>query len=128
MISPAITAIVIAVLAALAFGGGFAVSDWRAGAERVRLTSSNATLKAANDKCAIDIGQVRAAMEQLLTVAAKQEKSAKDAMKEAEPVAQTHTAKAIKIKRMSPIPKAEPDQCKAIIAEQIKYVQERRDL
>lgn len=71
MISPAMTAIVIAVLTALAFSGGFALSDWRTSVRVQRLNSNNAMLSAANDKCATDIQSVRMALEALV-VATKQ--------------------------------------------------------
>lgn len=71
MISPVITAIVIAVLAALAFGGGFALSDWRTAAQVQRLNSNNAMLSAANDKCAADIQSTRMALEALVVATKK---------------------------------------------------------
>ena len=58
--SPAITAIIIAVFAALSFSGGFVVSDWRSGKQVERLSSENAVLRAANDKCATDVVTVQA--------------------------------------------------------------------
>ena len=83
MISPAITAIIIAVLAAVAFTGGFAVSDWRSAAEIRRLNSDNAMLSASNNKCASDIQSVRAAMDALTTASMTREKNAAVAMRHA---------------------------------------------
>ena len=105
MISPAITAIVIAVLAALAFGGGFALSDWRTTAQIQRLNTNNAMLSAANDKCATDIQSVRMALEALTVAAAKREKDAVKAMRAAATAAATHTGNAKKIRSLQPVPR-----------------------
>lgn len=74
MISPAITAIVIAVLAVLAFGGGFALSDWRMAKQMARLNADNAMLSAANDKCYADIQSTRMALEALVMAAKRERK------------------------------------------------------
>jgi hypothetical protein len=127
MISPAITAIVIAVLAALAFGGGFALSDWRAAAQIQRLNTNNAMLSAANDRCATDIQSVRMALEALTVATAKREKDAIKAMRGAAIAAATHTGNAKKIRSLRPVPAATPGkQCEMINTEQIQYVQSRQ--
>lgn len=127
MISPAITAIVIAVLAALAFGGGFALSDWRTTAQIQRLNTNNAMLSAANDKCATDIQSVRMALEALTVAAAKREKDAVKAMRAAATAAATHTGNAKKIRSLQPVRAAIPGkQCEMINTEQIQYVQSRQ--
>lgn len=127
MISPAITAIVIAVLAALAFGGGFALSDWRTTAQIQRLNTNNAMLSAANDKCATDIQSVRMVLEALTVAAAKREKDAVKAMRAAATAAATHTGNAKKIRSLQPVRAATPGkQCEMINTEQIQYVQSRQ--
>lgn len=123
MISPAITAIVIAVLAAIAFGGGFALSDWRTASRMERLNSSNAMLSAANDKCATDIQAVRTAMEALTATAATREKDAAKAIRAAAPAAAKHTENAKKIRSLPPV--AAGKQCEVISAEQIRFVESR---
>ena len=90
MISPAITAIIIAVLAAVAFIGGFAVSDWRSAAEIRQLNSDNALLSASNNKCASDIQSVRAAIAGLTTASMSQGKNAAAAMQQAGTAAAKH--------------------------------------
>ncbi|MDQ3186890.1 MAG: hypothetical protein M3Q16_10650 [Pseudomonadota bacterium] len=123
MITPAITAIVIAVLAALAFSGGFALSDWRMASQIQRLNSNNAVLSAANDKCATDIQSVRMAMETLTATTATREKNAAMAMRSAATAAAKHTNNANKIRSLPPVAPAK--QCEVISTEQIKYVQSR---
>ncbi|ARO87828.1 hypothetical protein EBAPG3_008645 [Nitrosospira lacus] len=126
MISPAVTAIVIAILAALAFGGGFALSDWRMASQIQRLNTNNAMLSAANDKCATDIQSVRMALETLTVAAAKREKDAIKAMRSAATAAATHTGNAKKIRSLPPVAAAAPGkQCEVISMEQIQYVQSR---
>src|SRR6185437_4622718 len=123
MISPAITAIVIAVLVALAFGGGFALSDWRTASRMERLNSSNAMLSAANDKCATDIQAVRTAMEALTAAAAKREKDAAKSMRASAPAAAKHTENAKKIRALPPV--ATGKQCEVIGAQQIRFLESR---
>ena len=79
--TPAITAIVIAVLVALAFSGGFALSDWRMASRIQQLNSNNAVLSAANDKCATDIQSAHMAMDALTAAATTREKDAAKAMR-----------------------------------------------
>ncbi|SEO53429.1 hypothetical protein [Nitrosovibrio sp. Nv6] len=121
--SPAITAAIIAILAALAFSGGFAVSDWRSAAEIERLNSSNAVLSAANDKCAVDIQSVRKAMDALTSTSARREKNAAMAMRSATAVAAKHTKRAKKMRALPPV--AAAHQCEVIDREQIEYVKSR---
>lgn len=125
MISPAIAAIGIAVLAAVAFGGGFALNGWRLDGQIARLTSNNAVLSAANDKCATDIQTARAAMAAMHAAAAAREAGAEWEMQKAQPEADEHIAKAKTIKTKAPVP---PDaQCETIKREQILYVESRAD-
>jgi hypothetical protein len=122
--SPAIVAIVLAIFVALAFGGGFAVSNWRCASEIQRLNSSNAVLSAANDKCAIDIQSVRSAMDALAAASAVRDKNAAVAMQRAAPVAAKHTNLAKKITALPPV--ALEHQCEVLAREQIEYVKNRR--
>lgn len=125
MISPAIAAIAIAVLTAVAFGGGFLVSDWRSNAQIERLKGKNTILSSSNDRCVLDVANVRAAVIAMEGIAREREKQAEEAMKQAEPIVERHTAKIIRIRSL---PSVKPDmQCEAIKAEQIAYVQSRRD-
>jgi hypothetical protein len=71
MISPEITAIVIATLVALAFSGGFALSDWHTAGRVQRLNANNALLAAANDQCAQSVAAVRLRMETTLSQQSK---------------------------------------------------------
>lgn len=123
MITPAITAIVIAVFAALSFGGGFALGDWRMASQIQRLNSNNAVLSAANDQCATDIQSARMAMETLTATTATRERNAAKAMQGAATAAAKHTDNARKIRALPPV--APPKQCEVINAEQIRYVQHR---
>jgi hypothetical protein len=122
--SPAIIAIVLAIFVGLAFGGGFAVSNWRSASEIQRLNSSNAVLSAANDKCATDIQSVRNAMDALAAASAVRDKNAAMAMRRAESVAAKHTDRAKKIIALPPV--ALEHQCEVLTREQVEYVKNRR--
>ena len=121
--TPAITAIVIAVLVALAFSGGFALSDWRMASRIQQLNSNNAVLSAANDRCATDIQSARMAMDALTATAAAREKDAAKAMRSATTAAAKHTGNAKKLQTLPPV--APEKQCEVVYVEQIKYVQSR---
>ncbi|MEO7558779.1 MAG: hypothetical protein ABIT23_00800 [Nitrosospira sp.] len=124
--SPAITAIVIAVLVAISFSGGFALSDWRMAAQIQRLNTNNAMLSAANDRCATDIQSVRMALEALTVAAVTREKEAAKAMRSATTAAATHTGNARKIRSLPPVPVGKPEkQCEVMSTEQVQYVQSR---
>jgi outer membrane murein-binding lipoprotein Lpp len=124
MISPAITAIVIGIIATLAFGGGFALSDWRDSRKVERLESDKAILQASNEKCGEDVKQVKQAVQAMESVAAEKERQAAEAMQETVPEIKQHKARITKIKALPPV---KPEmQCEAIKQEQIQYVQARR--
>jgi hypothetical protein len=121
--SPAITAIVIAIFAALGFSGGFVVSNWRSASEIQRLSFSNAALSAANDKCAADIRSVREAMDAVRKTSTRREKDAATAMQGAAKVAAKHTSRA---KKTGVLPPVAPEyQCEGVVQEQIEYVKSR---
>jgi hypothetical protein len=124
MISPAITAIIIAVLATLAFVGGFAVSDWRSAAEIRGLSSDNAILGAANQRCETDINAVRSGIKTITEAVGKREEAARAAMVNAETQVATHTRAAQATKAAPPVP--QDQQCAAIEREQIEYIQKRQ--
>jgi hypothetical protein len=121
--SPAITAIVIAIFAALAFTAGFVVSDWRSASQLQRLRSQNSVLSVANEKCVLDIQSVRAAMAAMTETAATREKNAARAMRSAAATAAKHTSRA---KKTRALPAVAPEhQYEVIKREQIEYVQSR---
>ena len=82
--SPAITAIVIVIFTVLGFGGNFAVSDWRSDKEVQRLSSKNAVLRAANDKCATDVVAVWAGVKDVTDALDTKKHDADAAMKDAQ--------------------------------------------
>lgn len=124
MISPAITAIIIAVLAVIAFVGGFAVSDWRSAAEIRRINSDNALLSASNNKCASDVQSARIAMDALTAASATREKNAALAMRNAGAAAAKHVGRAKDIHSLPAV--APQNQCEAIAREQAEYIRTRR--
>jgi hypothetical protein len=122
--SPAITAVLIGIVAAFSFGGGFALGDWRMASRLERLSSDNALLSAANDRCATDIEKARVAMDTLRTATITREKNAARAMKNASKVAVRHTKAARKIQSLPP---ASPEHhCEKMTVEQIEYVRDRQ--
>ncbi|SOD42387.1 hypothetical protein [Nitrosovibrio sp. Nv4] len=123
--SPAITAIIIAVFAALSFGGGFVVSDWRSGKEVQRLGSENVVLRASNDKCATDIGTVQAGVKEVTDALEAKELEAQAAMKLAQVSAKKHSDLAAELRNGLPVRPGET-QCQAVEREQREYVGGRR--
>jgi hypothetical protein len=122
--SPAITAVLIGIVAAFSFGGGFALGDWRMASRLERLSSDNALLSAANDRCATDIEKARVAMDALRAITVTREKNATKAMQAASKVSMRHTKTARKIQSLPP---AKPEQrCEKITVEQIEYVRDRQ--
>jgi len=122
--SPAITAVLIGIVAAFSFGGGFALGDWRMASRVAHLSSDNALLSAANDRCATDIEKVRAAMDTLRATTIAREKNAAKAMPTASKAAVRHTKAARKIQSLPP---AKPGHlCEKMAAEQMEYVRDRR--
>ncbi len=123
--TPTILAVVIAVSAALAFTGGFAVSNWRSSGQIQRLNSDNAVLSATNDKCVVDIQSVHSAMDALEATSARQKKQAARAMRGAAADAAKHKNRAKKLSALSPV-KSE-HQYEVIAREQAEYVQSRHE-
>ncbi len=116
-------AIAVGAGAALAFGAGFAVSDWRSAAEIQRLNSANAMISAANDRCATEVQAVRASMDALTTTSARREKDAAQEMRNATAEAARHAAEA---KRTRSLPTAPARQQFEVLArEQVEYVTRR---
>jgi hypothetical protein len=121
--SPAITAVLIGIVAALSFGGGFALGDWRMVSRLERLSSDNALLSTANDRCAMDIERARVAMDALRNATITREQNAAKAMQTASKVAVRHTKAARKIQSLPP---AKPEQqCQKMTIEQMEYVRGR---
>lgn len=126
LIKPVVLAIVIAVSSAVSFGVGWAVENWRKGAELEKLRGENTLLSTASGKCELDVKNARAAMLALTAEAEERAKQAEDAMKQVQPKVETRSAIITKIKTM---PVIAPDaQCEAIKQEQIDYVAWRRGL
>jgi len=122
-------AVLQAVIAAIIFvvgaGSGWAVKDWKDGAEIAGLESSNEAMKSANDRCATDIEGVKSAVGVITQGVEEREKAASAAMRDAETLVAKHKAAVAAIKVLPPVP-AEPEaQCKAIIEEQKEYVAQR---
>lgn len=123
MTSLGMIAIAIGAGAALAFGGGFAIANWRSAAEIERLNSANAVMSAANDQCATEIEAVRASMDALTAASARREKDAARAMHDATTEAARHAAAA---KRTRSLPAAPAGQQFEVLArEQVEYVTRR---
>lgn len=123
MTSLGVTAIIMGIVAALAFGGGFAVSNWRAAAEIQRLNSINEVAYAANDKCAQEIESVRASMSALTAASARREKNAAQAMRGAAAEAAKHVARAKETRSLQPVLPVQ--QFEVLAREQIEYVKRR---
>lgn len=101
---PAITAIIIGVVAAFFFGGGFAVSDWRSGEEIACLASNKVVLGAANDKCTADVQLVRQGLDEIKVAAEVRVKAAEAEMDNAKARATKHSRAASAITAAPVIP------------------------
>lgn len=121
--SPAILAIAIAILAGVAFGGGWMISDWRSGAQMAKLSSQNAVLTAANGKCATDVADVRGAMDAMTKASRELESKAAESMRQATSQVEQRTRTITKIKTLPQV--ALDMQCEAMKMEQLEYVQDR---
>lgn len=123
--SSVLTAVGLALFVLGVFGAGYLVADWRSGEEIERLRGDNTLLAGANNRCVRDLKAVNQAVGEVLNLAQEREKQAQDAMKEAQPVIERKKAKVIQIRAL---PAVAPDQqCEAIRAEQVSYVQFRKD-
>jgi hypothetical protein len=120
----ALQAVIAAIIFVVGAGSGWAVKDWKDGAEIARLESDNSTLKTANDRCATDIEGVKSAVGVITQGVEEREKAASEAMKTAETLVAKHKAAVAAIKVLPAVPQAE--QCQVIEQEQREYVQARR--
>jgi hypothetical protein len=122
----ALQAVIAAIIFAAGVGTGWAVKDWKDGAEIARLESREAVATQANAQCATDIEGVKSAVGVITKGVEDREKAASAAMRDAETVVAKHKAMVAAIKVLPPVP-AEPEaQCKAIIEEQVQYVESRK--
>jgi hypothetical protein len=112
-------------VAVLAFGGGFAVADWRKSGELEKSRSESKLLTASNNRCAADVQNVNAVVEAMILEAGDRERKAQEAMKQTEPIVEKRKAT---ITRIRALPAVKPDmQCEAMSQEQIAYVQARHE-
>jgi len=120
----ALQVLIAVVIFVVGAGSGWAVKDWKDGAEIARLESDNSTLKSVNDRCATDIEGVKSAVGVITQGVEEREKAASAAMRDAETMVAKHKAAVAAIKALPPVPQAE--QCRVIEQEQREYVQARR--
>jgi len=107
----------------VSFGGGFAVENWRKGAEIEKLKGENSLLLSVGGKCQADVRQVREAMQALKDETARMKKEAEEAMRQAEPEVIERARTITKIKTL---PTVKLDmQCEAVKHEQVEYVRRR---
>lgn len=125
LIKPAVRAVIFAVLFAVAFVSGFVAANWRNGSQIQRLQGQNTVLSGANDQCAANVKNARAAVEAVRREAEERVKQAEEAIREAQPRIETRTAVITKIKELAPV--AIDAQCEAIKREQVQYVTWRRN-
>ena len=124
MFSPAIFGAIMLAVAVVSFGAGFAVENWRQGAQIEKVRGQNTLLSNVNDKCAEDVANARTAMLILEAATNELERQAAKAVKEAEPKVAERKRVIATIKAS---PHVAPDmQCEAIIKEQVEYVQTRK--
>lgn len=126
LIKPVVLAIVIAVASAVSFGVGWAVENWRKGAELEKLRGDNAILSSTNSRCEADIRNARAAVRAIQAEAEDRARIAEEAMRQTEPEVKQRTVTITKIKEMPVV--ALNMQCEAIEQEQAEYVAWRKQL
>lgn len=124
MVSTPVIAAIVAGMLFVSFGTGFAIENWRKGAEIERLKGQNELLQSAGGKCATDIKNVRAAMQAIAAEADERVHQAEEAMNKVEPQVKERTVTITKIKTLPPVPLDQ--QCEAIKEEQTEYVAWRR--
>lgn len=123
--SPTVLAIIFGVAVIAAFGGGFALADWRMSGKVERLNGDNALLKQANGRCASNIQAAAKAVSDLQAAVAERERQAEQSMQQAQPQVEQRKAVITRIKALPSVPVDQ--QCEAIKREQVAYVRERRE-
>ena len=117
-------AIVAAAIAAAGFGTGWSVNGWRLGARIERLEGTTSALQAANQRCGVNVAEVKAAVAGLVDAAEKRADEGRKAIARAEVSAVKHINRAAGIIARPPVPPEK--QCDTVREEQIDYVRMRR--
>lgn len=113
--------------------GGWAVADWKASGElataRAHTQAANLrndALIGANNRCAVNVEDVRKAVKGIADQSARVAAAAAAEMKKAASQAQSHAARADEILSRPPV--QQPKWCETIVRENAAYVAERRGL
>ncbi len=129
----------VAIAAAVIFGagavsggiGGWKVQGWRMGTQLAtvqgqvtQLKAENAIYAQANQKCGIDVGAVRKAVQGIADESARIAMAAAAAMDRAAKTSAGHLGRAESILNQPPVPTEQ--QCEAMRKEQRDYVETRR--
>jgi hypothetical protein len=129
--NPLYLLIAAAVIYAAGFGSGWGVNGWRLGSELATANGTIDTLRIANDglvgannRCKINVDEVKAGVKSVVDAGLKLQKQAAAEMRQVAGKAQGHLNKADEILSRPPV--AEAEWCKAVISETAAYVAERR--
>jgi len=127
--NPANLAIAAAIIAAVAGASGFAtgwkLNSWRLGAEVAELRGENTAYAGANERCSVNVAEVKAAVGEIVKQGEARAVQAAKAIKKAEAAAVVHINRAAGIINRPPVPPEK--QCDTVRDEQVEYVRGRHD-
>ena len=112
------------VLAVAGFAGGWMVNGWRLGIEVASLQGQNQTLTSANERCGVNVAEVKTAVAGIVKAAEKRDAAAREAMKAAAGEATGHLNAAAEIINRPQVPPEK--QCDTVRDEQRDYVNTRK--
>lgn len=125
LVNLAIAAAVIAAVAgASGFAAGWKLNGWRLGAKIERLAGEASALSSANERCAVNVAEVRTAVAGIVKAAEERAVEARKGIAKAEAAAVKHINRAAGIIARPPVPPEK--QCDTVRDEQVEYVRARR--
>jgi hypothetical protein len=116
-------AVVAGVAGAAGLSTGWTLNGWRLAGRIERLEGRASALEAANQRCGVNVAEVKAAVGELVKAGELRAAAAAKALREAEKAALGHLARAGRILKAPPVPPEK--QCDTVRDEQRGYVRQR---
>jgi hypothetical protein len=117
-------ALIAAVAGATGFASGWKLNGWRLGANIERLAGEASALRGANQRCTVNVAEVKAAVAGIVKAGEERAEQARKGIQKAEQAALGHINRAAGIINRPPVPPEK--QCDTVRDEQRAYVIERR--
>ena len=118
-------AVIAAVAVSTGFAAGWKLNGWRLGADVAELRGANAAYAGANERCGVNVAEVKAAVGEIVKQGEARAAQAAKAIKKAESAAVVHINRAAGIINRPPVPPEK--QCDTVRDEQVEYVRGRHD-